>query len=107
MSNIPPFHPGQRVVAVTTVTNFRGVGIKEGETYVIKEVKQCGECGHWCVEIGLPYDPSLHSSCPMCRRLTLPYTAVWIGHERFAPIIEDMQAVTFEKVVEQEPVSVN
>lgn len=105
MNNIPPFHPGQRVVALRSCKNDFGMELVKGKIYIVIDVVGCS-CGEWNVDVGIYTPEGGVSPCAQCGRL-LNKIAAYVTYEWLAPIIEDMQAVTFEKVVEQEPVSVN
>lgn len=101
-NQFPPFAVGQKVVALVDATMF-----KKGDILVVRRCYKA--CCFWMVElVGKVWDMPVNGRCKCGSRLVIN-----IGDNGscdsvvLAPIIGDMQAVTFEKIVEQEPVSVN
>lgn len=107
--NLPPFYVGQPIVCI----NPSAILIK-GHKYFCKDIK-LGCCG-WEVYVGLSESNELQSNC------------IWIDHckrcgkvertfdsrrfhfaDRFAPIQENFQSISLEKVLEKETplISVN
>ncbi len=113
MENFAPFYVGQRVVCINNAVlsnahlDPSSVLVK-GKVYTITSVTK-GCCG-WSVTIGIPgTTPAL--TCHICGKT---YLRGVLGEwsfipERFAPIQEDFQSITLEKILEQETqfISVN
>lgn len=102
--NIQPFYVGQRVVALKT--SLCGLIVK-GKEYLVAGVDQCS-CGDWYIQIeGYSAKGLDERFCTECEA-DLPMTPLRAANSKyFAPIIEQFQAITFEKVMEQELTSVN
>lgn len=90
----PKFYPGQRVVAVDALP---GAGFKNGKEYMVAA-----------------YEYKV-SSNPIANGKKFWYIGI-VGFDNggcyyrpsiFAPIIEAFQVISFEKITEQEPVSIN
>jgi hypothetical protein len=101
--NLPPFYVGQKVVAVKDT-----ISLKKGKEYVILDIKAAYcKCG-WHVDIGLPlrYPNSKTFKCGKCNAEgVLPPDAFgkeWINYHLFAPVQENFQSISFEKVIEKE-----
>lgn len=86
--NFPTFYPGQTVVCVN---GFPKTGFIEGQPYTVSsyEYKMNPVNGLWFFYLGIV---GHHD---------------WLRPSIFAPIIPPVQAVTFEKITEDIPVSVN
>lgn len=109
--NFHPFYIGQRVVALKSKGNPYGISIKEGVVYVVKNTMQC-KCGKWKIDIGLPSsDPSRGvNTCAYCHHRYATHDGVsWVGAALLAPIEENFQSISLEKILEKETplVSVN
>ena len=98
--NLPPFYIGQRVVALRNASNQIGVSIKKGQIYVVKDCIQCA-CGNWDIDLGLPYIGTRFSTCRQCTNI-LPITRAWVNAKILAPITDNFQSITLEKVLETE-----
>lgn len=105
MEQFQPFYVGQEVEAVKTHSQGH---FKKGDKFSITGVyKSDCLCPGWDVTIGVQYTRPVHH-CSKCRIYNIPN----VGEHRFysglfRPITPAMQAVTFEKITEQHPVSVN
>jgi hypothetical protein len=106
--NLPPFHIGQKVVALKTSFKRHGFQIVKWEVYTVKDQYQCEKCGKWVVGLAelSPINPNQWRSCCMddCK-----LTCAGGNAKYFAPIVENFQSITLEKVFEQETklISVN
>jgi hypothetical protein len=101
MSLYPPFYVGQKVVCIHSLHPY----IK-GQQYIVGVVQQCPNCKSYrvgCIKHNI-INPKNLCNCGQYKPLV---DYILVSDRRFAPIIEDMQAITFEKITEQEPVSVN
>jgi hypothetical protein len=107
-NSLPPFYIGQRVVALKTSFKRNGFQIIEGKTYTVKEQYQCAKCGKWVVGLAelSPINPDNWKSCCMddCKLSCAGGNAKY-----FAPVVENFQSITLEKVLEEETklISVN
>lgn len=92
----PKFYVGQRVVAIEN--HPQGL-FKEGDEFTVTSiVKGC------CYDFGITIGISHIGPCTCGNK----YDGEWrFMQSRFAPIIENFQAITFEKIVEHELTSVN
>jgi hypothetical protein len=104
-NQFPPFAVGQKVVALRSCRNDFGMELIKGKVYTVLGIIGC-HCGEWNVNIGIFTPPGGISTCAECGIKISPIAA-YVPYEWLAPIIEGMQAITFEKIVDQEPVSVN
>jgi hypothetical protein len=103
-NNLPPFYVGQRVVAL------RSIGcVKKGKEYVVLGLFKCTKCHVWYVQHTHAKGVVLNDKFPCCGNpiVTKDYRAASAKH--FAPIEENFQSITLEKVLEQETklISVN
>lgn len=97
--NLPPFYVGQRVVALNT-----GITLVKNKVYTITGIypSDCG-CQGWDVTVGLLTNQTTHR-CDVCGRQGLinrTNQRLYL-HSLFAPIEETFQAITLEKVLENE-----
>ena len=104
--NLPPFYIGQRVIALTSDPKG-GMRIK-GKEYPILDIREC-KCGRYTVDIG---ERGVYAVviCSSCRHETpRPTVTEWHNAASFAPIQENFQHITLEKVLEEETklISVN
>lgn len=100
MKDLPPFYVGQEVVCINSSNAFPGHGpvpIKESNKYSVNSIKRCG-CGDWKVDVGFVTPIGTVCSC----RMTTLAGVWWFRASRFAPIREDFQEMSFEKVIEKE-----
>ena len=106
--NIPPFYPGQKVVAIKTSGRHYPTGMQfiKDETYTVIKCVQC-TCGKWmivCKELPVPDNAGnvwCHTQCD------LPYCS---GDAKyFRPVVEDFQSITLTEVIKIESplISVN
>lgn len=108
--NLPPFYVGQRVVCINDEIIFAGLPsapIKNGTIYTVAGVLKV--CCRWHIDIGL-YSGRSHVRCPSCYGDILkPNMNYWLAAFRFAPIEENFQSISLEKVLEKETplISVN
>lgn len=96
--NLPPFYVGQNVVRTVPVD-----GLVVGQTYVITDISWC--CDKWGWRVSVYGGDNENLCCASCgKQKTQNYAAKY-----FAPIEENFQSITLEKVLEQETklVSVN
>jgi hypothetical protein len=106
-NNLPPFYVGQRVVALKTSPIVLGVQIKRGDVYTVKEIFFC-KCKQWILvvnEVAISYQ----GQRIMCCIENVAYSNAGGSAKYFAPILENFQSITLEKVLEQETklISVN
>lgn len=104
-NNIPPFYVGQKVVAIR---NHSTGLFKKGDTFNITGIfmSDCS-CKEWEVTVGVVTDkPKV--CCAVCGETyeKKSYQSEFKAY-CFAPIIENFEAISFEKVLEQELSSVN
>jgi hypothetical protein len=95
-----PFYIGQKVVCVESKGAYQ-----KGIEYVVKVIQQCS-CGLWkvgCVE------HNINNPINVCKcGSDGPVVRYWLANSsRFAPIQENFQAITFEKIMETALTSVN
>ena len=106
-NNLPPFYVGQKVVALRTSPVVNGAQIIKGNTYTVKDIFFC-KCGDWIVVV-----KEVKMDCPkpwtMCCKENYHSSNVAGPSYVFAPIEENFQPITLEKVLEQETqfISVN
>lgn len=94
-----PFYVGQRVVALNG-RNF----LTKGEEYIIKNIKP--GCKHipWIVDVGIA--DSAAGICTKCTFIIFD-NVKWFTSSLFSPIIEEFEAISFSKIMEEELTSVN
>lgn len=90
MNNIPPFYIGQKVIGSGTVHPLSK--IKKGQPYVISHCHYSinpanGTGPYWYIGIEGHHD--------------------WLAPRLVVPIIEEFKKITFEKITEDNPISVN
>lgn len=106
MSQIAPFYIGQEVVCIESGKKNRTI---KGQKYTVLSIFQCKKCGEWYIGFA-PIEPSetnLISTC-VCGHSWKPNTRNYSGRAvRFRAYIPPMETITFEKIAEQNPVSVN
>ena len=102
--NLPPFYAGQKVVALVT-----GFGMNKGDQ---KTVISCFKhCCQWHIDIGLlsPVDKTF--TCKKCNSKLQLINGKTLYPEAvcFAPVQENFQSISLEKVLEEETklISVN
>jgi hypothetical protein len=98
-----PFYIGEKVVAVKSF----GRVTKDSE-YTIIDIAQCS-CGAWHVLVKeIAYSGAPNYPCCTCYK-KVNLSAGYSGGPAkfFAPIQENFQAITFEKIMETELTSVN
>ena len=85
--NLPPFYVGQRVVQL--VDGSRGQS-KKGDVHTVLGIKLLSQ---WCIDIGQKEGDR----------------TIWCWHYCFAPIQENFQSISLEKILEEETklISVN
>lgn len=96
---LPKFYVGQRVVALVTAIN-----LVKGKEYFIRNII-AHTCGNVVIDVGLADAGEI--ICSKCNRPVANYGIIWLDENLFAPIHENFQAITFEKIVEKELSSVN
>lgn len=103
---LPKFYVGQRVVAIED--HSQGA-FKKGNTFTVTSV--IAGCCSWEITIGIVPDETFAEAlieCTGCGRVQHDEYTEWrFMEDSFAPIHEDFQKITFEKIIEQESVSVN
>lgn len=102
MNNYPPFYVGQRVVALRS--HWQGY-FEKGEEFIVVGIRK--PCCVWVIDVGIP-NKHMGCVCSKCGYGEFNVNA-WFAIEDFAPISENFQAITLEKVVEVETplISVN
>jgi hypothetical protein len=95
--NLPPFYIGQRVVAVTS-TLF----ISKGLEYRVIDMYYRSCCKKWSIYIG--YVDIGEHYCPVHNTTHKPRVLKGVYHNAkyFAPIEENFQSISLEKVLEKE-----
>lgn len=101
--NLPPFYPTQKVVCVDTSTEINvthpvGNVLKRGQEYIVLDVKF--QCCKWVVDIGIPsIAAKVYCSCgnkyPSSKER-------WFRADRFRPIQENFQEISYSEVVKEE-----
>lgn len=102
-----PFYVGQEVECV-----LQDEYLVVGQLYTITNVSKCiCKCAGWEVEVGIlwPKKGVYGVYCDSCKTVLKISFPKFIGfdHRKFRAITLTMQAVTFEQITEQHPVSVN
>lgn len=102
--NLPPFYVGQKVVALKSATVL-GASVVKGNTYTVAVIMQCS-CGKWmaCVKEAL-YNYSLLPSLSYFLLCHIEnYRQPYAGGDAkyFAPVQENFQSISLEKVIEKE-----
>jgi hypothetical protein len=99
-NTIPPFFIGQKIVRIAESNDFN---MKKGQKCVVNNIRWCCDNAGWRIDVGIPQ--SLPIGCQHCLN---DHTDNCIYLARlFAPIIENFEAISFEKVNELEKASVN
>jgi hypothetical protein len=112
------FQPGQRVICIKSHKTDEGLElVKEGETYVVKNVKDisCACTRKYGVDIGVRLNQARHY-CTSCNKNAFFDDICWIWEGCFVPIEEEttsntelnkMVEVSFSKVKEYAPIGAN
>lgn len=99
MDKLPPFYVGQRIVSlrISTVRKW----LKKDKIYIIESLDFCCE---WLVDVGFKIElPFVGNRCTICKKLLSGREGIdWVYARHFAPIREDFQEISFEKVIEKE-----
>ena len=102
--DFPPFYVGQRVVAVKTHSQK---AFKEGDVFVVKEIRasMCS-CHGWEISVGInipqDFDPD-YTERVDCGVVFIDKTGRWFFNTSiFAPIQENFQSISLEKILEEE-----
>lgn len=105
--NLPPFYVGQKVVALNTSLSWN-----KGDVFTVLGLRK--PCCHWQVNIGVGVGPKGEwdsVSCEDCgyTEQLNGNTNVWANCRNFAPVQENFQSISLEKVLEKETplISVN
>lgn len=96
-TNLPPFYVGQKVVALTT-----GYFHEKGHVYTIADMMFCDKCKKWhALTKETTLMPASKYKCDCYNDLN---TTIYLGGDAkyFAPIEENFQSITLEKVMEKE-----
>lgn len=99
--NIPPFYIGQRVVALKTKTWKLFTYFSKDQQFIVLGIRQSPCCKIWEINIGLvlPYG---HTET-ICKCGFVETAAhIWCDVKYFAPIAENFQAISYEKIMEEE-----
>lgn len=104
MSKYPKFYIGQKVTPLKSTAV--GGGLEKGQVVTVENIVQC-TCGAWMVGVA-----ERQGFCEVSDHkghdFTHPGHICFHGDEKFfAPVIENFQAITFEKILEKELSSVN
>lgn len=103
INNLHPFYVGQKVVCIDDTFPNNGhynAPLVKGKEYVVNGLFK--GCCYWYVDVGL-HSVATHALCSSCNNLFLkPATNSWLRHNRFAPIVENFQSITLEKVLEEQ-----
>lgn len=95
--NLPPFYAGQKVVGIEPNNYNRP---ENGRIYTVLQIRK--GCCNWEVDIGeTPKHPYL-INCVVCLKNKPHGGIMWFSSFRFAPIHENFQSVSFEKIIEKE-----
>lgn len=95
--NLPPFYVGQRVVALKN-----GFFHIKGEKYTVAEMMFCSSCKVWSVLTSEnSFEPASIYHCDCGANLK---STIYVGGNAkyFAPIEENFQSISIEKVLEKE-----
>lgn len=96
--NLPPFYVGQKVVSLKGTSSDY---IQKGTIYSIKGIMQL-VCGCWCVDVGINIGKQ-YMRCGIHNTEKILSKGIrWIDHSFFAPIQENFQSISLEKVLEEE-----
>lgn len=103
--NLPKFYVGQKVVAIT---DHGRLIFRKGDVFTVTGIyPSFCKCWSLLITIGIPHT-AMRKKCRQCNKIVAVETIEWtFPAEKFEPIIEDFQAITFEKVIEKELASVN
>jgi hypothetical protein len=99
-NTLPPFCVGQRVIR--TVASKGGL-LKKGSVYIVTGISFC--CAEWGWRVSIEGGDNSFLSCSSCNKKSNENYAA----KYFAPIHENFQSITLEKVLEEETklISVN
>lgn len=100
--NLPPFYKGQQVVALKDIVNPRyNIEIIKGQIFTVSDLFYC--C-MWRVDVGVKIPARIYATvvCLYCRFKFIQSNIYWLPANLFAPVIENFQAIEFEKVLELE-----
>lgn len=92
--NLSPFYVGQKVIAIRNHTDLL---FKTGETFIIKDIKIF--CCGWVMNIDILVFNSCKSECSKCKKVR---DGLYFSCTSFAPVQENFQSISLEKILEQE-----
>lgn len=103
----PPFYVGEEVVAIRD--HSQGCYTK-GQTYVVRAIRK--GCCVWEIDIGASHINSIFgfpiAACSICRNIEYNPVTWWMFASSFvSKAQEQFQQVEFNKILENEPCSVN
>lgn len=101
-----PFYEGQKVIAIE---NHPQGYFNKGDEFIIHSIfKSICKCKCWTVTIGMISKDGLSCECIFCNGIYFgPSKQLVFRASRFAPKQEEFQAITYTKILEKEPLSVN
>ncbi len=103
--SLKPFYVGQEVVAVA---NHQYGLFKKGDTFIVTGIFK--PCCCWRITIGIQNPTRFPpvTNCMVCGKATKDKSQLYEFNVKwFAPIISNFEAISFEKVLEQELSSKN
>lgn len=104
MKNLPPFYIGQRVVCLEGFSKY-----KKGKIYTVGALFKTDCCNVWkvgCIKIKGSSDDMFECACG-AKPVFIPIPYYVLSAKFFAPINENFQPISLEKVLETELISVN
>lgn len=98
MEKLPPFYVGQKIVRIAHPVELASVG----QVFTCAGCFQCGGCKVWKVELKeLPCVPGF-GTCKECMYENKVKSYKLSNAKYFAPIHENFESISLEKVLEQE-----
>lgn len=94
--NLPPFYVGQRVVAIK---DHSMGSFKKGDIKTVLGIEKL--CCCWNIDVGIKFSQILWQ-CNTCKALKDTNQIGWINARSFAPIQENFQSISLEKILEKE-----
>lgn len=103
MKELPPFYVGQRVVAIS---NHEQSAFRKHNLFYVTSIKKgrC-KCAEWIITIGI-LTPFPFGRCNNCDIIWGSEPEWEFASSRFAPA-DQMQIVTYSKMLEEVPMCVN
>lgn len=96
IKSLPPFYVGQKVVVLKRLYVAKK---KKGTIVEVLAIMRC-KCGLWLIDIGTKCKHDFDITCE-CENV-IDNGIMWLDARMFAPIQENFQSISLEKILEEE-----